>query len=63
MSETIIFYTAFYVFSILSIGMLMTIREFYRLSHADPQPANRSRHTERTAREVTHALVPGYSGA
>ena len=63
MSETIILFTAFYVFSMLSIGLLMTMREFYRLSHSDRQPLSRSRHRELRARGVSHTLVPGYSGA
>lgn len=61
MSETIILFTAFYVFSMLSIGLLMTMREFYRLSHSGRQPL--SRHRELRPREVSHTLVPGHSGA
>ena len=60
MSETMILYTAFYVLSMLSIGLLMTIREFYRLGSADTQTVNKSRYTESNSGSVTSNLVPGY---
>ena len=60
MSETMILYTAFYVLSMLSIGLLMTIREFYQLGSADTQTVNKSRYTEANAGNVTSYLVPGY---
>ena len=63
MSETMILYTAFYVLSMLSIGLLMTIREFYRLGGADTQTVNKSGYTEANTGIVTRNLVPGYSGA
>ena len=63
MSEKMILYTAFYVLSMLSIGLLMTIREFYRLGGADTQTVNKSGYTEANTGSVTSNLVPGYSGA
>ena len=62
MSETMILYTAFYLISMLSIGLLVTIREFYRLGSADTQTVNKSRYSEANAGSVTSNLVPGYSG-
>ena len=63
MSETMILYTAFYVLSMLSIGLLMTIREFYRLGSAETQTLNKSGYTQANAGSVTSNLVPGYSSA
>lgn len=63
MTETIIVFTALYVFSMSLNGLLMTMREFYQPGHSGLQPLNRSRHGERRTRGVGHALVPGYSGA
>ena len=63
MGETIILFTAFYVFSMLLNRLLMTMRDFYQPGHCGLQPLNRSVHGERRTRGVGHALVPGYSGA
>ena len=63
MSETMILYTAFYVLGMLSIGLLMPIRELYRLGNADTQTVKKSRYAGTTGGSVTSNLVPGYSGA
>ena len=63
MSDPIILFPAIFVFSMLLIGLLLTIWEFSRLSSREPQQVNRDRLSERPARDTAFVLVPGYSGA
>ena len=63
MSEPIILFPAIFVFSMLLIGLLLTMWEFSRLSSREPQQVDNNRHSERPARETAFVLVPGYSGA
>ena len=62
MSEPIILSPAIFVFSMLLIGLLLTMWEFSRLSCREPQQGN-NRHNERPGRDTAFVLVPGYSGA
>ncbi len=63
MSEPIILFPAIFVFSMLLIGLLLTMWEFSRLGSREPQQVNNNRHSERPARDTDFDLVPGYSGA
>jgi hypothetical protein len=63
MSEPIILFPAIFVFSMLLIGLVLTMWEFSRLSSREPQQVNRNRHSKRPARDTDFVLVPGYSGA
>ena len=63
MSVPIILFPAIFVFSMLLIGLLLTMWEFSRLSSREPQQVNKNRHSEDPARDTASVLVPGYSGA
>jgi len=63
MSEHIIFYTAIYVFGLLSIGLLLTIWEFSRLERRQRPQVSKVEDTDRLSTDTTSGYVPGYSGA
>ena len=61
MSEPIILFPAIFVFSMLLIGLLLTMWEFSRLCSREPQQVN-NRHNGRPGRDSAFVPVPGYSG-
>ena len=63
MSETIFFYTAIYATTLVLIGLLLTMREFSRLSGRELLKAGKDEHAVRLGADTALGYVPGYSGA
>ena len=63
MSEPVIFYTSIYVFSLLMIGLLMTIREFSFLNRREQRHASKEKRVTRLRTHSTVGYGLGYSGA
>jgi hypothetical protein len=63
MSEHIIFYTAVWVFSLLSVGLLLTMWEFSRLNRRQQPQVREAARKNRLSTVTTFGYATGYSGA
>lgn len=63
MSEPTVFYTLIYVTSLLTIGLMLTMREFSRLNRREQLPVSKEKQADRLRSETTLGYYPGYSRA
>jgi hypothetical protein len=63
MSEPLFLYTAIYATSLVLTGLLLTMREFSRLSRSEQLRIGKSGGADHLGASKTLGYVPGYSGA